>query len=53
MGFGSGGDPWMPPLNRKAWERLGLSMQDMAEIITELGDELESVEAETLMDEGD
>ncbi len=53
MGFGSGGDPWTPPLERKAWERLGLTMQDLEEIIEELGDEFESVEAESLMSEGE
>lgn len=51
VGFGSGGDPWMPPLNRKAWERLGLTMHDIKEIIEELGDELESAEAETLTEQ--
>ena len=49
MGHGSGGDPWVPELNRKAWERLGLSMQDLEEIITDLGDELESMETEELI----
>jgi putative nucleotidyltransferase with HDIG domain len=50
MGFGSGGDPWVPKLNRKAWELLGLSFQDLEEIIRELGDELESLEAETMFE---
>jgi len=40
MGHGSGGDPWVPELNRKAWELLGLSIQDIEEIIADLGDEL-------------
>lgn len=53
VGFGSGGDPWMPSLNRKAWEHLGLSTHDLEEIIEELGDELESAEAETLTQEGE
>lgn len=48
VGFGSGGDPWVPQLNRKAWEFLGLGFQDLEEIIAELMDELESLEAETL-----
>ena len=51
LGFGSGGDPWMPPLNRKAWERLGLTLIDMEETVRELADELESVEAEPLIEE--
>ncbi len=50
MGFGSGGDPWLPPLNKKAFDRLGFSMKDMESIIAEIGDEFESMEAETLMD---
>ncbi len=49
MGHGSGGDPWVPELNRKSWERLGLSMQDLEEIIADLGDELESMATEELM----
>lgn len=49
VGHGSGGDPWVPELNRKAWERLGLSMADLEEIIAELNDELESLETDELM----
>jgi HD-like signal output (HDOD) protein len=50
VGFGSGGDPWVPPLNRRAWDLLGLSMQDMEEIITELGDELETLGTSTMLE---
>ncbi len=39
----------MPELNHKAWERLGLSLQDLEEIIADLGDELESLETEELI----
>jgi putative nucleotidyltransferase with HDIG domain len=53
VGFGSGGDPWTPPLNRKAWERLGLNLTELEAIIHELGDEIESAEAESLMGEAD
>lgn len=51
LGFGSGGDPWVPPLERKACDRLGLSLQDLEEIVRELGDELEAIEAESIMAE--
>ncbi len=50
VGFGSGGDPWTPPLDHKALDRLGLNIRDIEEIIAELGDELESLESESLMD---
>lgn len=49
VGHGSGGDPWVPELNHKAWERLGLSLSDLEEIITDLNDELESLETDELM----
>jgi HD-like signal output (HDOD) protein len=49
MGFGSGGDPWLPPLDKKAWERLGLTMKDLGEIVNEFGDELDAIEIEAVM----
>lgn len=50
VGFGSGGDPWIPPLNHRAWERLGLSVQALQEIICELNDELETLESRTMFE---
>lgn len=50
VGFGSGGDPWTPALNHKAWERLGLSMQQLEDIIREFADELETLEAQTMFE---
>jgi hypothetical protein len=50
VGFGSGGDPWTPALNHKAWERLGLSMQNLEDIIREFADELETLEAQTMFE---
>ena len=50
LGFGSGGDPWVPQLSLKACDRLNLSLQDIEAIIGELGDELEALEAETLFE---
>ena len=32
-GYGYSGDPWVPPLDEKAWEALGLRFQDLEEII--------------------
>lgn len=51
LGFGSGGDPWVPHLERKACDRLGLGLQDLEQIVRELGDELEAIEAESVMAE--
>lgn len=50
VGFGSGGDPWTPELIHKAWERLGLNMQSMEEIIREFNDELETLEARSMFE---
>lgn len=33
VGYGSGGDPWVPPLSEKAWKRLKLNEEILAEII--------------------
>ncbi|WP_022853017.1 HDOD domain-containing protein [Thermodesulfatator atlanticus] len=33
MGYGSGGDPWVPALNDKAWKLLRLKEKDLQEII--------------------
>ncbi|AEH44402.1 metal dependent phosphohydrolase [Thermodesulfatator indicus DSM 15286] len=33
VGYGSGGDPWVPPLNDKAWKLLRLTDNDLAELI--------------------
>ncbi len=50
VGFGSGGDPWVPPLNKTAWERLGFNLKTLTEVIRDLGDELESLDVETLFE---
>ena len=49
VGHGSGGDPWVSDLNHKAWDRLGLSIQDLEETIVDFCDELESLESEELL----
>jgi putative nucleotidyltransferase with HDIG domain len=49
VGYGFGGDPWVPALNHKAWDRLGLSLHDLEEIISDFCDELESLESEELL----
>ncbi|MBW2092276.1 MAG: HDOD domain-containing protein [Deltaproteobacteria bacterium] len=35
-GFGSGGDPYVPPLSRQAWELLGLKPEDFHDILEEM-----------------
>ncbi|MCX8043263.1 MAG: HDOD domain-containing protein [Desulfobacterota bacterium] len=50
VGFGSGGDPWAPPLNHKAFERIGLTLQTMEDIVREFNDELETLEARSMFE---
>lgn len=52
VGFGSGGDPWVPQVNRKAFDRIGLTPQGLEEIIRELNDELETLEARSMFEGG-
>jgi hypothetical protein len=35
-GFGSGGDPFVPPLSQAAWEILGLKPGDFNDILDEM-----------------
>ena len=39
-GYGSGGDPWIPPLAEKAWKLLRLTEKDLKEIIPVFEDRL-------------
>ncbi len=39
-GYGSGGDPWVPPLTEKAWKLLKLTAEDLKEIIPVFEDRL-------------
>ncbi len=39
-GYGSGGDPWVPPLAEKAWKLLKLKEKDLEEIIPVFEDRL-------------
>ena len=50
VGFGSGGDPWVPPVSHKAFDRIGLTQQDLQEIIREFNDELETLEARSMFE---
>jgi len=36
MGFGSGGDPWVPDLDEKAWETIKFGKNDLKEILDEM-----------------
>jgi len=49
VGYGSGGDPWLPPLNKKVTEVLELTSEDIKSIVTELSDELEFLEGDSLI----
>ncbi len=40
IGFGSGGDPWVPPLDHDAWAIIKFSKTDIREILEELEDRL-------------
>ncbi len=40
VGFGSGGDPWVPPLDHNAWELIKFGRQEAAEILEELDEKL-------------
>jgi len=44
IGHGQGGDRWVPPLNKEAWQTLNLSKNDIEEIIREMDTDLEMVE---------
>jgi len=39
-GYGSGGDPWVPPLADKAWKLLRLKEKDLEELMPQLDDRL-------------
>ncbi|OAG27607.1 HDOD domain-containing protein [Thermodesulfatator autotrophicus] len=40
VGYGSGGDPWVPPLNDKAWKILRLTEEDIFELIPAFDEKL-------------
>jgi len=40
VGFGFGGDMWVPPLNQDAWKRIKLSKSEMKELLVELDEKL-------------
>ncbi len=40
MGFGFSGDPYLHPVERKAWELLGLTEEDLREVLSEMEDTL-------------
>ena len=43
-GFGFGGDPWVPEINKEAWDRLGFSMEDLEEVVFRIGEEVFNVD---------
>jgi len=48
VGFGYGGDPWVPGLDHAAWERIKLSKSQMREVIAELDEKLIELQDFTL-----
>jgi putative nucleotidyltransferase with HDIG domain len=43
-GFGFGGDPWVPEINREAWNLIGFSMKDLEEVVFKIGEEIFNVD---------
>ena len=43
-GFGFGGDPWVPKINKEAWDLLGFSMEELEEVVFRIGEEVFNVE---------
>ena len=48
LGYGHGDDVWVPPLSKSAWEILGLSAEDLDEIIDEVEEKLWDVKGFSL-----
>ncbi len=48
LGFGDGGDPWVPGLDHSAWARIKLTRSQMREIIAELDEKLVELQDFTL-----
>ncbi len=48
VGFGDGGDPWVPALSHTAWEQIKFSRQEMKEILEELDEKLVELENFTM-----
>ncbi|MGQ9744416.1 MAG: HDOD domain-containing protein [Dissulfurimicrobium sp.] len=40
IGFGSGGDPWVPPIDHQAWERIKMRKSEVKEVLTELDEKI-------------
>lgn len=43
-GFGFGGDPWVPEINREVWNLLGFSMDELEEMVFRIGEEIFNVD---------
>ncbi len=48
VGFGYGGDPWVPPLDHQAWGLIKFSRSEMKEILEELDEKLLELQDFTL-----
>ena len=47
-GFGSGGDPFVPKINLYAWDKLGLTVKDLDEILGRFEDEIATIDEQDL-----
>lgn len=43
-GFGFGGDPWVPEIDKEGWNLLGLSMKDLEDVVFKIGEEVFNVD---------
>jgi HD-like signal output (HDOD) protein len=48
MGYGHGADIWVPPMSKQAWDMLGLTADDLDEIIEEVEEKLWDVKGFSL-----
>ncbi len=48
LGFGFGGDPWVPPLDHQAWARIKLGKSQMRQLLEELDEKLMELQDFTL-----
>ncbi|MCB2181402.1 MAG: HDOD domain-containing protein [Desulfobulbaceae bacterium] len=48
LGYGHGDDIWVPPLSKTAWELLGLSAEDLDEVLDEVEEKLWDVKGFSL-----
>jgi HD-like signal output (HDOD) protein len=50
-GFGYGGDPWVPEIDRDAWDLLGFSIKELEEVVFRIGEEIFNVDGLNWLDD--